>query len=315
MMTGQTQQVEGSPSTTAAEPCSVSVIIAWVNDSGLISAVLAALTREQKVSPHEVIVATRHQGAVVENMRAQYPTVQLIECLAHDTIPTLRAIAIEKSSGQVIAVTEDHCLPCEDWIGCIQRAMAKDVAAVGGPVEQGTFQRLRDWAAFLTEYAFAISPCEAGPTGGLPGNNVAYRRELCDGLVQTLKDQRWESFRYGQIIESGKVFWLDPKMVVSHNRSFDFLYFLSQRFYFCRSYAGMRWANPTLKQRMIYGFGSAVLPPMLWLRSLRVLMKKKRFVLRYVCLSPLISLYYVAGALGEMAGYFFGSQQSLERVE
>ncbi len=317
MLVGQQQVVPQLPSADNAsdEQASVSVVIAWVNDYGLLEPVLNALTREQTSPPHEVIVATRLQGPMVERLRAQYPSVQIIEGGPRDTIPALRAAAIEQSSGLYVAVTEDHCVPCKDWITSIQRSMSGEVVAVGGPVEQGTFQRLRDWAAFLTEYAFAIGPCDAGPIGGLPGNNVAYRRELCDGLVETLKDQRWESFHHSQVIEGEKVFWLDPNMIVGHNRPFDFFYFLMQRYYFCRSYAGMRWSNPSMKQRMIYGLGSAILPPMLWLRSLRVLLKKRRYVGRYLCLSPLIALYFVAGALGEMAGYFFGSQQSLERVE
>jgi len=306
-------QTPSTDATDNAQP-SVSVIIAWVNEFGLLDLVLKALS-DQVSPPNEVIVATRHQGTIIEQLRLKYPSVSLIECLHNDTIPTLRAAAIKNSKGEIVAVMEDHCLPCKNWIANILQSMTRDVVAVGGPVEQGAFQRWRDWAAFLTEYAFAIGPCEAGPVGGLAGNNVAYRRELCDDLVQTLEAQRWESFYHIEVIENGKVFWLDPNMVVAHNRPFDIFYFLAQRYYFCRSYAGMRWSSPSMMHRLIYGLGSVVLPPMLWLRSLRDLMKKKRYVARYVCLTPLIILYFIAGALGEMAGYFFGSQRSLERVE
>jgi hypothetical protein len=77
----------------------------------------------------------------------------------------------------------------------------------------------------------------------------------------------------------------------------------------------MRCLTFTAMTRLKYGFGSALLPPLLLLRCYQNLAKRRRFVGQYFRCLPLISLYVMVGAFGEMVGYFLGGSNSLEKVE
>jgi hypothetical protein len=269
--------------------------------------------------PDEIIVVSRHDSAELDKLKAGFPNVVLIEAESGTTIPKLRSLGLRRAASSVVVITEDHCVPSKDWLRVVERQIGRGYDMVAGPVENAWDDRIRDSAAFLTEYAFAIRPAneigEVSEDGPFAGNNAAYRRDLIDGLCRTLDEGRWESFYHDEMRAEGKKLLYDPAMLLYHSRPFDFMYFVSQRFHFCRSFAEMRRESLGTAGRIKYGIGCAVLPPLLWLRGLQLLRKKQRFIGRYFLCSPLIALYLCSGALGEMNGYLFGGGNSLARVE
>lgn len=302
-------------------PCVISVVIAWVNPPELLEQGLDSLTRQQSRNADEIIVVTRHNQDMQMRLRARYPEVTLLSASPQTPITMLRSMGLRVARGTIAIVTEDHCVPSGDWISVVEQRLQEDCDVVGGPVENACTHRLRDWAAFLTEYAFAIrshadvAESTIKPAAELPGNNVAYKREFVAGLCATLESGLWESFYHRQLAGRGAKMFLDTKMLLYHRRPFDFRYFIAQRYHFCRSFAAMRCQSLKTRARIKYGLGSVLLPPLLWMRGFRTLARKRRLVGRYICCSPLIAIYLSAGALGEMIGYFFDGGRSLERVE
>ncbi|CAG0945480.1 hypothetical protein ANRL1_02372 [Anaerolineae bacterium] len=292
----------------------ISVVIAWVNPLDLLTPGLQALTRQPV---QEIIVATRHNAKEQARLRALFPQITVLPAAPNTPITALRSLAIKHARSDVVAVTEDHCVPDENWIATIAHAQSRtDCDVVGGPVENALTTRWRDWAAFLTEYAGAIRSATGNESNhALPGNNVAYKRALLDGLCATLERGLWESFYHPQLIARGAHFKYDPRMIVYHRRPFDFTYFVFQRFQFSRSFAAMRLQSLTAFGRIKYGVGAVLLPPLLFLRGLMTLRRKQRFVGRYLACAPLIGAYVTVGALGEMLGYFLGGGDSLEKIE
>lgn len=296
----------------------LSVVIAWVNSFELLAAGLDALADAGRKAD-EIIVVTRHNDVEQQKLREKYRNVLLIPAPANTTITKLRSMGIKQSKGSVVIVTEDHCVPSKEWLRTVDRRMSDGFDMVCGPVENAWDERLRDSAAFLTEYSFAIRPegdiqqsSEAGP---FPGNNAAYKREILDGLCETLDEDLWESFYLDELRAKGKKLIYDPEMLLFHRRPFDFAYFNSQRYHFCRSFAEMRSKSLGWPGRIKYGLGSAILPPLLWLRGLQTLRSKRRMVGKYFVCTPLIAFYLCSGAVGEMVGYLFGGGNSLARVE
>ena len=294
----------------------VSVVIAWVNSLDLLVPGLRALLYGQTHAPLEVLVVTRRDAADQARLREMFPQVGLVAASPHATIPALRATGLSQARGEVVAVTEDHCVPGPDWIERIEAWLQSGVAVVGGPVENGRYRRWQDWAAFLTEYAGAVTPASSEASAILPpGNNVAYRREVVAGLIATLEQGRWESFYQEKLQAAGARIAFDPQLAIVHQRPFDVGYFLRQRFYFSRAFAAMRLQSMPASARLTYGLGSLLLPPLLLARGLRSLGRKQRLVGHYLACLPLIGMYVSVGALGEMSGYFLGGGDSLERVE
>ncbi|HEX5418010.1 MAG TPA: glycosyltransferase [Chloroflexota bacterium] len=295
----------------------VSVVIAWVNSFELLVPGLDAIRPQIRPDQDEVIVVTRRGEDEITLFQQRYPSLALQVAPAGTPIPELRCRGLRQARGAVVAVTEDHCVPCDDWIRRIAHRFSHgDCDVVGGPVENASTLRLRDWAAFLTEYAALIKSARESPDDApLPGNNVAYRRELVEDLCSALERGRWESFCYERWAEKGIRLAHDPALLVYHRRPFDFLYFVGQRFNFCRSFAAMRCQSLTTVRRLGYGVASAALPPVLLLRGFLALTRKRRLVGRYLQSLPLIALYFTVGAVGEMIGYLLGGGDSLARVD
>jgi hypothetical protein len=293
----------------------VSVVIAWVNSLDLLAPVVDSLLKQDSRPPDEIIIATRHDVGTQDRLRCAYPGVTILSAPARTTIPALRSIGIAQARGTIVAVTEDHCVVDSKWVATIERRMHSGCAVVGGPVENGWAGGLSDWAAFLTDYAGFIPPADDGPVTQLPSNNVAYSREMLDGLCTVLDRGLWESFYYEQLVARGVPLISAPEMIVYHRRPFGIGYFIRQRYYYCRAFAGMRRQFLTKSGRVRYALGSVFLPGLLLLRGLLTLLQKRRFVRRYIQSLPLITVYVTAGAIGEMVGYVAGGGTSLEKVE
>ena len=296
------------------EKLTFSVVIAWVNPIELLIPGLEAMLNQSR-KPDEILVATRHPDALRSMLAAQFPQIRILVSGSDATIPALRSLAMKQATGSVVLVTEDHCVPAENWIEVAERSLASGNQVCGGPVENACTSRMRDWAAFLTEYAPFLRPTSADVTNPLPGNNIAYRREWTPALCRALDREVWESFGYDEIQKAGAEFKFEKDMVVFHRRPFDFGYFLKQRFLFCRSYAGMRLQSFSLVHRLVYGCGSFLLVPMLMWRTWGQLSLRGRLQGRYLACLPLIAMYFTAGAIGETFGYFFGGGTSLQGVE
>ncbi len=293
---------------------SCSVVIAWVNAFEFLEPVLVALAH-QSLPPVEIIVATRLPENERVRLAESFPAVHVIAAPPDTTIPVLRAMGIEASRGEVVLVTEDHCIPSAVWMARGAASIAAGSSIAGGPVENVWPSRLRDWAAFLTEYSGVVRPAGEGISNVIPGNNVAYRRDAALEIARYLSDGLWESFALEQICAGGHRTAFDRDMIVYHRRPFDFMYFAGQRFHFCRSWAGMRRRSIPRLARAAHAAGSVLLPFILWGRSWRNLSVRKRFTARFAVCAPLIFFYFCAGAAGEMLGYAMGSGQSLCRVE
>src|SRR5262249_27793956 len=157
-------------------------------------------------------------------------------------------------------ITEDHCLAHPRWFQTIARAHQDGHRAVGGPVENGSVERSVDWAVFFCEYARFMLPMPQGIVAEIPGNNSAYERGILQRLGTELQAELWETFLHQRLRELGVRFYSDPEMVVYHKKSFGFRYFMSQRYHYSRSFAGMRLRRAPWWQRLGYACAVLLLP-------------------------------------------------------
>ena len=292
-----------------------SVVIAWVNPLELLEPGLRALIQKSTVKPDEIIVATRVDAAEQARFRAAFPRARLLSAAPHATIPQLRALGIRASVGAAVFVTEDHCIPAPDWIERGVRVIEGGAGIAGGPVENACTSRLRDWAAFLTDYSGVIRPAAGDVINAIPGNNMACRRDAAEEIAATLEADLWESFVFAELRRGGVRMEFDRDMLVYHRRPFGIRYFIGQRYYFCRSFAAMRCRKLGRSGRLKYAAGTLALPLLLPARAFGNLLLRGRLIGRFLLCSPLIFAYFAAGAMGELAGYLRGAGTSLQHVE
>ncbi len=292
----------------------LSVVIASVNGPAYLDACLASLTHQRGSIRSEIVVADRVGDEIRDLIDRRYPEVRLLSLPTSATIPRLRSVGIAHSSGRIVAITEDHCVPAEDWLERILAAHQSPHAAIGGAVENASTIRLIDWAVYLCEYHRHTSPAREGVTDDIPGMNVAYKREALAQLQDLLEAERWESFLHARLRERGYTLYLDPKILVYHRKSFTLGGFLVERYHYARAFAGMRAADASLGYRLFHAVSSPALPALLLGRMASQLFRRGRHRALFLRALPLIAVFTLSWATGEGVGYLSGPGDSLVKV-
>jgi glycosyltransferase involved in cell wall biosynthesis len=289
----------------------LSVVIASVNGMPYLGRCLDALA--ERAPEAEVVVADWTDEATRAQVRERWPSVKLLSFDEQKTIPELRAAGVFAATGPVVALIEDHCLVAPGWAGLLEAAHADGHDVAGGPIRNVVTERIRDWAAFFCEYSAVMEPMPHGPVAGLPGMNVSYGPKALAAIDDLLREGRWETWLHPRLQERGFELWCEPAAVVEHDKDFDLGEFLSQRYHYSRSYAGMRNADLGAR-RILYALGTPLLIPLLYARMARNVFARGRARGQFLLATPLVLLYTVVWAFGEAVGYAFGGGQSLLKV-
>jgi hypothetical protein len=307
-------KVGSDPSAARIKPGpepALSVVIASVNGMPYLGRCLDALA--ERCPEAEVVVADWTDADTRAAVRKRWPSVKLLSFDEPMTIPELRAAGVYAAAAPVVALIEDHCLVAPAWAERLATGHETGHSVVGGPIRNVATTRIRDWAAFFCEYSAVMEPLPSGAVESLPGMNVSYDRRALEAIDDLLRAGRWETWLHPRLVERGFELWCEPDAVVEHDKDFDLGEFLSQRYHYSRSYAGMR--NPELGgRRFLYALGTPVLVPLLYWRMARDVFARARHRQQFLLATPLALLYVSVWAFGEAAGYVFGGGRSLLKV-
>ena len=295
----------------------LSVVIASVNGYGYIAECLRALERQRGRGRAEVIVVEASGNGAAERIARDFPWATVVPAAAPRPIPELRSVGIRRARAGIVVTTEDHCVFAEDWFDQILHAHeAHPHAAIGGAVENASRARLVDWAAYLCEYGSFMLPFAAGASAALPGPNVSYRRSVLEQAAGDLLARGvWENVIHDRLRARGEQLWLEPSIVVYHKKTFAFWEFLTQRYYFGRSYAATRVQEAPWSRRAFFVAVSLLLPPLFLWRYLRNVLVRRRFVRELLLAIPLLAIFAAAWSVGEFFGYAFGDGGASRRVK
>ena len=293
------------------------MVIASVNGLPSIAECLQALVNQNGEIPYEVLVVDCCDRKTRDEIRCRFPqpAIQLIEVDRRLSIPKLRAMGMTRARGRMIAILEDHCNVAPNWLQVIARAHEAGHQAIGGAVENGSVDRVVDWAVFFCEYARFMLPMSRGIAAEITGNNSVYDRQVLQRLGPELEEEVWESFLHRRMRELGVPFYCDPDLQVSHKKEFGFGYFMSQRYHYSRSFSGMRMNGAPWWKRVAYASATPLLPGLLMMRIARTVWNKGRRRLTLCRAAPVMGAFLVSWAWGEAVGALFGPGDSLSRVE
>lgn len=289
----------------------LSVVVASVNGLPYLADCLEAL--EARAPDAEIVVADWTDERTREVVRTRFPRTTLLSFDEPMAVPELRAAGIFAATAPYVALIEDHCNVREGWADRLVAAHKGGQSVVGGSIRNSPYRRVRDWAAFFCEYSRYMEPAPAGAVEDLPGMNVSYDRRAIEAIDDLLRAGKWESWLHARLLERGFVLWCEPEAVLDHAKDFGFSEFLSQRYHYSRSYAGMRNAELGRK-RFLYALGSPLIPPLMYARIARSVLSRRRYGRELALATPLILVYMTVWAGGEAIGYVFGGGRSLLRV-
>jgi len=296
-----------------SEPA-LTVVVPSVNGLGDLVGCLSALERQRTDLDLEVLVVDRCGESVRAEARRRFPSARILEAPPGTTIPDLRAMAFAAATGKSVAVIEDHVIVPDGWARALLDAQGDAEVVVGGAIENAAVDRLVDWAAFLCEYSHCLVPLPEGPTDWLPGNNVVYPRALLARYQSVLGGGQWENRLHDAMRRDGITLVCRPQIRVGHKKHYTVGEYLSQRYLYARSYAGARVADASLPTRLGYGVAALALPPLLMYRTVSRIVTKRRHRAELVRSLPLLCVFIVSWAVGEMVGYVAGPGDSLARV-
>jgi len=288
-------------------------VIASVNGLPWIARSLTALRSQTDAARCEILVLDRCGEDTRERLRRDFPEIQVVGAPGETSVPALRAMGMARARGALVAVLSDVCRPAPGWLATVARARDEGRPVVGGSVEYGAKGGGAAWAAFLCEYARFMPPLVRGPADEIPGSNALYSRAVLEQAAEALRQEAWEFFLHRRLAQQGVELYSDPDLVVSHEKEFGWLEFLSQRYHHSRSFAGVRLRESPYWRRLAYAVLTPLLPALLLVRIGRTLARKRRFPLLLRTLPALLT-YLAAWAWGEAMGAVGGVGRSLERV-
>jgi glycosyltransferase involved in cell wall biosynthesis len=290
----------------AREKPTCSVVVASHNAQVSIEACLAALESQRPGEEVELIVVDNSTDGTTEIIRERFPNVKLIVQPPSALIPHLWATGIRQSAAEIVAITTAHCIPDTHWLTRLLQAHAAPVSAIGGAIEHAAPTGVVDWAIYFCRYSQYMLPFPEGFAPEIPGDNAAYKRAYLDQCQHVWRHGFWEPAVHAALKKAGCRLLLLPSIVVYHQQSFGFWGFMHQRFQHGRQFGGERTLRLSGLQRGLYIAFSPVIPCVLLYRIVRQVLTKRRHRTRLLVCPPLLMLFLLAWALGELRGYLRG---------
>jgi glycosyltransferase involved in cell wall biosynthesis len=292
----------------------VSVIVASIVGPPFVDECLQSLEKQAKQEDAEVIVVACGDAAYAQRIAQGFPWTRVIHRPERESVPELRRHGLEAASGDVVAIIEEHCLAAPDWLQRVTEAFSKgDCGAVGGPVMDYNYRRLRDWVVYFTEYNNYLPPWRDGEEHGLGSANIAYSRAVLLKYRDALGSGYWEAALHARMATDGLRFSPAPGMLVYHRGPFNYGYYLRQRYWFSRAFAGARnWPG---SRKAVYVALSPVAPFLLLARMAARVWNRRCRVVKFVQTLPLLLPALTVYVAGECVGYLAGPGDALLKVE
>ena len=227
-----------------------------------------------------------------------------------------RMTAVKKATGEIVAFIEDHSFAEPDWAEQVSREFEGPWAAVGYCVVNANPETYASRSGLVADYILWMSPLQGGKTKLLPGNNVAYRRDLLTQFGERLKGDLGIDFNIHEALKKqGHELAMAANALIAH-QNYDRIGGLIQaNYHYCKLLA----ANRVLSQdwgwfrRAAYIVGAPLGAPVIKLfRIIMSLSGRRQLVWPFISALPIIFITFFISAVGESFGYLFGAGQSAE---
>jgi glycosyltransferase involved in cell wall biosynthesis len=292
----------------------ISVVIASLVGPPFIDECLLSVEEQARQCGAEVIVVACGDSAYADRLRRKFPWVRVIHRPERETIPDLRRRGVKEARGGIVAIIEEHCLAAPDWLQtAIDAHAGGHYGVVGGPVVDYAYRRMRDWVVYFCEYNGYLPPWPDAETFNLGSANIAYSRDILVKYEGLLSGGYWEAGLHPRLIADGVKFRSVAGMVVYHRGPFNYGYYLQQRYWFSRAFAGAR--PLTASRKLLYFLLSPVLPFLLLARMGQRIVKQRCQVAKFVQSLPLVIPALFVYVAGELVGYAAGPGDALLKVE
>jgi hypothetical protein len=282
---------------------SLSVIVVILGRGHHLHRCLETLRRREGVPDAEIIVPCDDTHTREAALRAKFPEANFLHVSGKRTYAELRAAGVRAARGNVIAITEDQCIPPPRWCANVVEAHRSPHAAIGGTVDKFTPDKPINWAIYLRELGTYMPPVAEGPAHALTDCNVTYKREALAAIADVWQDAFHEPDVHAALLARGGTLWLSPALLTLQQREMQLGPAISERYTFGRLYGGLRAASVSGAKRLMLILLSPVLPLLLVARVYAGVFGKRRHVGPALLALPYILLFALVWGWGEFVGY------------
>lgn len=255
----------------------LTVAVIMAGDTRRLRACLDALAAQWNARAHVVVPA---DSAIIA-LAPLYPDFEFLNLgdLPCDAVPGTEeargelferraAAALRACHTAWIALIQDWCPPAPDWLANAAQATAiAHAAAVGGAIADSDRGCLHH-ALYLQDFGRYAPPLQPGPAASLSDANVLYRIAALHS-IQHLWSQRYnEIVVHNALRASGQTLWLEPSLLVIHDRGCIRLgAVLAERFASGRLYGAVRARHYSHTRRIAYAALSPLIVASIVLRA------------------------------------------------
>lgn len=251
----------------SAEP-TVSVVVVRVSHNDSLAPTLQALASQRHAHVLDEVVVVQHDARprpVCEELRAHVRTVC---CPNGEGFSALRAAGVRAARGALIALTEDHCVPNENWLQAIVEAH-EQTRVVGGSIDPAPGLAGVELACYLLAYARYGSTRAAGATVALSDCNVSYAREVLERVREVWERDFVETDVHAALLALGISMRFEPGMNVTQRRRIAVHDLIEEQRVHGAEYGRGRGARMGPIARAARAGASFALPAVATLRALR----------------------------------------------
>ncbi|MDB4882083.1 MAG: glycosyl transferase family 2 [Gemmatimonadetes bacterium] len=283
----------------------ISVVVASNRSRALLDDCLAALLDQCERAQAELIVARDDDEEGLESIALAYPTVRVVPVKRGASIPELRGAGMREATGDIVMLTEDHCVPGPQWVEelCLGVDQVADIA--GGGMDNAQRKRAIDWAAYFSEYGlFATTRSDTGEGMQLTGANVAYRRSIVEDVIGWASAGEWENVAHERLRARGSSLHFVESAPVYQNKTYEFWDFCRDRYEHGRDYARTRLVEEQHARRWLLTAVTPLLPLVIVTRVARAAAPTRWGA--FLRALPATLAFVSAWSVGEAVGYLRG---------
>jgi hypothetical protein len=291
---------------TAKPP--LSIVVAGVNVRETLRPWLEAVAPQRADPGVEVLLAvTADDADFTRQVSSQFTLSDVVMLPSGALVPALWGAAIVRATGEIVAVTITACTPASDWIAAIIAAHTTAYVGIGGVIDIAPDANVVDRALHIVRYTPYLPPLAAAPVEEIAGDNGTYKRRAFDGVTARLeRDGFWEAELHRDLRARGETLWIDPRIRVSHARSYSAAGFSAQRFAHGRHFGRARGRSLTAGDAVIRAMLAPVVPTVMIARQVSTLSRRGRLDLQTASALPLAFWFLTCWAWGEAVGLLGG---------
>ncbi len=290
----------------------LSIVITIVSGAESLRRCLSAIMN-QIDRQTEVIVPYDAGSIEIESLKGEFQEVTFlfdddadVKLRQHDLYDRRRARGLAAAQGTIIAMTEDHAVPAENWVRQIIAAHERPFAVIGGVIDNSV-DRPINWALYYCDFGRYGNPLQAGTAEYVSDVNLSYKRQALMAVSEIWRSGYHETSVHWALRARGEELYLDPRLVVYQQRpAIGFGQAYRERIEWGAVFAETRTSLMSRFRRYAFAAGTVFLPFLLTGRVIGHMRRQRRTMQEMLRIIPIVFVLFTGWALGEMIGYIAG---------